>query len=164
MLIAGTGTDSFIGGFGNDVFQFLSTASSNPTSRDIVQTGDGAVAFERPGGGVLGDQFDLSRIDANEVANGTQDFVFGNSHAVGQLWAVDVGNLTIIRGNTGGDTAPELEIAILDGNVHASAYTTRRLSWSETSVRVSVFCDPLRLRGLHASAVLRSWKTRRRML
>ena len=33
------------------VFEFLSTAGSNPTSRDIVQAGDGAVAFERPGGG-----------------------------------------------------------------------------------------------------------------
>ncbi len=125
VLIAGTGNDSFIGGSGNDIFQFLSTAGSNRTSRDIVQAGDGAVAFERPGGGVLGDRFDLSRIDANEVANGTQHFVFGNSHAVGRLWAVDnVGNLTIIRGNTGGDAVPELEIAIQDGNVRALAYTT----------------------------------------
>ena len=61
VLIAGTGNDSFIGGFGNDVFQFLSTAGSNPTSRDIVQAGDGAVAFERPGGGLVVDRFDLTR-------------------------------------------------------------------------------------------------------
>ena len=122
VLIADTGTDSFIGGSGNDIFRFNATASSNPTSRDTVQAGDGAVAFELPGG-VLGDQFDLSKIDANAVANGTQHFVFGASHTVGHLWAVDVGIQTIIRGNTGGDAAPELQIAILDGIVHASAYT-----------------------------------------
>ena len=73
---------------------------------------------------MLSDRIDLSRIEANEVANGTQHFVFGSSHGTGRLWAVDVGNLTIIRGNTAGDTAPELEIAIQDGNVHASAYTS----------------------------------------
>ena len=73
---------------------------------------------------MLSDRIDLSRIEANEDASGTQHFVFGTSHAARRLWAVDVGNLTIIRGNTGGDAAPELEIAIQDGNVRALAYTT----------------------------------------
>ena len=123
MLIAGTGNDSFIGGFGNDVFRFLSTAGSNPTSRDIVQAGDGAVAFERPGGGLVVDRFDLTEIDANTVAGGTQHFVFGtSSHAAGRLRR-NSGTLTLIRGNTDGDTAVEFEVAIQDGSVRAMAYT-----------------------------------------
>ena len=110
-----------MGGSGNDIFRFLSTASSTPSARDTLQADGGMAAFERPGG-QLGDRIDLSAIDAN-AAGGTQHFVFGNSHATGRLWAVDSGAVTIIRGNTDADAAPEFEIAIQDGAVRASAYT-----------------------------------------
>ena len=43
--------------------------------------------------------------------------------AAGRLWAVAGDNLTIIRGNTDGDPARSLEIAIQDGGVLAQAYT-----------------------------------------
>ena len=124
VLIAGTGTDTFVGSAGNDVFRFLSTAASTPSSRDILQADGSVAAFERPGGGQVVDRFDLTGIDANAVAGGTQHFVFGTSHAAGRLWAEDSGTLTLIRGNTDHDTAVEFEVAIQDGNVHALAYTT----------------------------------------
>ena len=120
---SGNGADIIVGGLGNDVFQFLTTVGSTPAARDTLQAGDGAVAFEKPGA-QLGDKIDVSAIDAS-TAGGIQHFAFGTSHAVGRLWAEDActGNLTLIRGNTGGSTAPEFEIAIQDGNVHALAYT-----------------------------------------
>ena len=122
VLIAGVGTDTLVGGAGNDVFRFLSTSGSTSSRRDIIQGDAGAAGFDRPGA-QLGDRIDLSAVDANTGAVGTQHFVFGTSHGVGRLWAVDSGNLTLIRGNSGADAAPEFEIAIQDGNVHASAYT-----------------------------------------
>lgn len=115
ILTAGAGTDSLAGGSGNDIFRFLNLAASTPAARDVI------AVFERPGG-QLGDRIDLSAIDAS-VAAGVQHFVFGTSHAVGRLWAVDSGDLTLIRGNVDGDAAVEFEIAIDDGAVRASAYT-----------------------------------------
>ena len=45
------------------------------------------------------------------------------SHKIGHLWAVDVGDVTHIRGNVTGDAAPEFELAIDDGaGVSASDY------------------------------------------
>lgn len=120
---SGNGADPVIGGTGNDVFQFLSTVGSNPSARDTLAAGDGAVAFEKPGA-AAGDKFDLSAIDANTSAANTQHFVFGTSHAAGHLWAVDSGSTTLIRGNVDADTAVEFEVAIQDGNVRASAYTS----------------------------------------
>ncbi|MFT3973947.1 MAG: hypothetical protein QM699_11000 [Amaricoccus sp.] len=57
----------------------------------------------------------MSAINANESLAGSQHFVFGTSHALGRLWAEDVGGVTHIRGNVSGGAAPEFDLAINDG-------------------------------------------------
>lgn len=122
-LQSGNGADVLIGGLGNDVFKFAGTVGSTSAARDVLRFGDGAVAFERPGG-LLGDRFDLSLIDANASRSGVQDFVFGTATATGRLWAEASGALTVIRGNVDADRAAEFEIAVDDGAVRAAAYTS----------------------------------------
>ena len=73
-------------------------------------------------GAQLGDLIDLSAIDADTTADGNQAFAFGTATGKGRLWAVNSGDTTLIRGNTDGDAAAEIEIAILDGAVKANAY------------------------------------------
>jgi Ca2+-binding RTX toxin-like protein len=119
---SGNGADVLIGGTGNDTFRFTSTTGSNPSARDVIRAGDGAIAFEKAGAS-LGDRIDLSAIDANTSAGGTQHFTFGTSHGVGRLWTSTSGTMTLINGNTDGDSAIEFQIAIDDGAVSASAYT-----------------------------------------
>jgi serralysin len=118
----GNGADAVIGGLGNDTFIYASAVASNPAARDTLRAGDGAVAFERAGAG-LGDRFDLSKLDANSLVSGVQDFVFGTATGIGRLWAVNSGTTTLIRGNTDADAAAEFELAIADAGVRANAYT-----------------------------------------
>lgn len=120
-LLSGNGADILIGGTGNDVIKFLSIVGSIPAARDTLRSGDGAMAFEKAGA-AKGDVIDLSQIDANETASGTQHFVFGTATGIGRLWATTSGTLTLIRGNTDTDAAAEFELAIDDGGVTASAY------------------------------------------
>lgn len=121
-LLSGNGRDMVIGGAGNDVFRYLSPVGSSPSARDILRAGDGAAAFERAGS-TLGDRFDFTEIDANETVNGLQQFTLGSAKTIGRLWAENSGSLTLIRGNTDADAAPEIEIAVEDGSgVTASAY------------------------------------------
>lgn len=118
-LTGSTGADCISGGSGDDVFRF---ATAGESIGDRIVCSGGVPAFERAGidGG---DQIDVSAIDANASLPGFQHFVFGTSHGVGRLWAVDVGNVTHIRGNTTGTAAPEFDLAIHDGaGVHASDY------------------------------------------
>lgn len=120
---SGNGADVLIGGPGNDVFKFATTVGSTSAARDTLRSGDGGIAFERPGG-ALGDQFDFSLVDANAARSGVQDFVFGAATTIGRLWAATSGALTVIRGNVDADQAAEFEIAIEDGAVGASAYAS----------------------------------------
>lgn len=122
-LSGSTGADRLSGGLGDDVFRFATPGdTAGDTAGDAIVASGGALAF----GGVGtagGDRIDVSAIDANESVDGIQHFVFGTSHAIGHLWAEDVGNVTHIRGNVAGGLAPEFDLAINDGaGVHASDY------------------------------------------
>jgi Ca2+-binding RTX toxin-like protein len=121
-LVGGTGADRLIGGTGRDVFDFDVATESTPVARDVLRAGGGATAFEAPGG-TLGDLIDLSTIDANTGLSGNQEFGFGTSMTAGRLWAVDVGTITVLRGNVDADATVEFEVAIEDGTVLARAYT-----------------------------------------
>lgn len=117
-LTGAGGADTLSGGAGEDVFTFV--AASDATGDRIVASG-GVAAFE--GVGVAGgDRIDLSAIDADPGLAGQQHFSFGTSHGVGDLWAVDVGDITVIRGNMGADV-PKFSLAIHDGaSIDASDY------------------------------------------
>ncbi|HVL22104.1 MAG TPA: hypothetical protein VM422_14175 [Amaricoccus sp.] len=118
-LTGAAGADRLAGGTGDDVFRF---AAAGEAAGDRVVASAGAVAFAGAGTN-SGDQIDVSAIDAVVAQAGHQQFSFGATHDVGDLWAVDVGDVTHIRGNTGGDAAPELDLAILDGaGTQASDY------------------------------------------
>lgn len=120
-LTGASGADRLAGGFGDDVFRF---AAVGDATGDTLVGADGARAFGGAGT-PIGDRIDVSAIDANTSLAGHQDFVFGTSHAIGHLWAVDVGNVTHIRGNVSGDATPEFDLAINDGaGVHASDYAS----------------------------------------
>ena len=67
---------------------------------------------------------DFSRIDADQTLSGVQHFTFGTSTDVARLWAVDSGDLTLILGNLDHDATAEIEVAIADGAVPASDYST----------------------------------------
>lgn len=121
-LQGGGGADILIGGAGADVFAFTTPTDSSGTAIDILRAGDGGLAFDGPGAAVA-DRIDLSAIDANTAVAGNQTFFFGTSQAAGRLWAVEVGNVTHIRGNIDADAVVEIDIAIEDGAIRSTAYT-----------------------------------------
>lgn len=119
ILIGGAGADILSGGRGEDTFRFLMVSDA---TGDRIVASDGVSAFQGAGS-AGGDLIDLSVADANEEIIGDQTFSFGTTRGVGDLWAVDVGNVTHIRGNTGGDETPEFDLAIHDGaGIRASDY------------------------------------------
>ena len=113
--------DQLVGGLGNDTFVFTAAAHSLGTSRDTIAAGDGAIAFEGAGA-AAGDKIDLSAIDADTTKAGDQAFAWGTATGKAKLWAVNSGNVTLIRGNTDNDAAVEIEIAIADAGVLANKY------------------------------------------
>lgn len=119
---SGNGVDTIVGGRGNDTFLFLAAIVSNPTVRDELRRGNGAIAFEGAGDDD-GDHIDLSRFDADLTATGEQRFTFGADRGLGCLWAENVGKDTMIRGNIDGDAEVEFELRIIDRGIRASAYT-----------------------------------------
>ena len=120
-LLGGGGADVLIGGLDDDRFVFDAASESRPGQRDTLRGGDGAVAFQGAGA-AGGDLIVLSGIDANADIAGDQAFVFDGGHGAGHLWVGDAGGVTVVRGNTGGDEAPEFELRIEDNAVLASAY------------------------------------------
>ncbi|MBB5221254.1 Ca2+-binding RTX toxin-like protein [Amaricoccus macauensis] len=118
-LTGAGGADRMVGGAGADVFRF---AVASDAAGDRIIGAAGVVAFA--GAGVAGgDRVDVSAIDADTAAAGQQHFSFGTTRGVGDLWAMDVGDVTHIRGNTTGGGGPEFDLAIHDGaGVTASDY------------------------------------------
>ena len=104
-IVGGNGTDTLTGGTANDTFDFNSVLESQPgVLRDVIN--------DFVGNGILvGDRIDLSTIDANNINPGNQAFTFivGPFTAAGQVRYAG----GIIRANTGGSLAPELEIQLI---------------------------------------------------
>ena len=103
LLIGGLGIDILTGGGGNDRFDF-NAASESPVGagRDVITdfTGNGAA---------VGDQIDLTTIDANSLVAGDQVFTWGGAFTAGHLRYVG----GVLQGNTDGDAAAEFEIQLL---------------------------------------------------
>lgn len=120
-LAGGGGADTLRGAAGNDVFRFATVGES---IGDTILASDTSQAFDLPGV-AGGDRIDVSSIDPNGSLHGNDPFIFGTGRGIGHLWAVDVGNVTHIRGNTTGSGKPDFDLAIHDGAaVHASDYTS----------------------------------------
>ncbi|MGD9784567.1 MAG: calcium-binding protein [Hyphomicrobiaceae bacterium] len=119
-VFGGDGRDLLTGGLGNDTFYYSFVADSGGT----INRRDTITDF----GQVVGndDVIDLRALDAISFNSGLQHFTFigtaAFSGALGQLrYFYDaVNNLTIIEGNTFGDTAPEFQLALV-GNYTLTA-------------------------------------------
>ena len=122
VLTGGTGADRLIGGAGADVFDFNSVAESRPGAYDIIQSGDGASAFQGVGQRG-GDVIDLSGIDANDGLAGNQAFVWSNNRGAGTLYLSESGGNTIVYGHTNGDGVADFMLVIADGTITAQQYT-----------------------------------------
>ncbi|MFC5068709.1 peroxidase family protein [Flaviflagellibacter deserti] len=112
-VIGGSGADSITaseavnvmdGGAGNDTFRFLSAAAAN---------GDTIVNFQ------VGDQVDLTGIDANSGVTGNQAFslVAGPTFTAAAQLMVSYetradGDYTVIQGNTGGDNTADFKLSL----------------------------------------------------
>ncbi|MBD2679030.1 MULTISPECIES: calcium-binding protein [Nostoc] len=102
-ITGGNGTDVLTGGTGNDVFNYDSVSESLPgLLRDVIN--------DFVGNGVgLGDQLDLSDIDANPFLAGNQAFTFGGAFGVGSLRYAG----GILQGNLDLDASAEFEIRLV---------------------------------------------------
>jgi Ca2+-binding RTX toxin-like protein len=119
-LTGGAGLDQLSGGPRNDIFDYNAVSESKPgaANRDVVLDFNGV-------GVPAGDQVDLSTIDANTTKAGNQAFAFKGTGAItgpGQVHVVASGGDTLIQANTGGTTAPELEILVKDGTATPSQW------------------------------------------
>jgi trimeric autotransporter adhesin len=103
-LTGGLGADVMAGGGGADVFAYWSVEESTATKRDSIQLFDAS------------DLIDLSRIDAvsGTAANDAFTFIgaaaFG--HIAGELRAYHAGSGWLVEGDTNGDGAADLVIAL----------------------------------------------------
>ena len=104
-LIGGDGRDTFTGGTGNDKFVYkLVNDSPAGAGRDVIKDFKG-------NGAAIGDQIDLTAIDANVLKSGNQAFIFGGPFTAGHLrYNTTTG---ILSGNTDSDAAAEFEIQLL---------------------------------------------------
>jgi hypothetical protein len=113
-LYGGNDADVLVGGTDNDVFDynaFSDSAFGGPIDTIAVGSG-GTVAFQGAGA-TAGDRFDFS---------GLGDLHFGDN-AQGGIWLANVGTVTHCYVNQDNATDAELDVAINDGSVLASAYT-----------------------------------------
>jgi Ca2+-binding RTX toxin-like protein len=100
-LTGGIGADELLGGADNDIFNYTSTNDSN-AGNGI----DTVLDFSDS------DQFDLSTIDADTGAAGTQSFVFSGAAAAHSVWVVADGAGYIIYADTDGNTTADMEIHV----------------------------------------------------
>lgn len=102
-LLGGLGADSLYGGAGNDTFDY------NAVSESPVGTGRDVITGFAGSGAAIGDQIDLTTIDANSLLAGNQAFIFGGFFTAGHLRYAG----GILQGNTDADTAAEFEIQLV---------------------------------------------------
>ncbi|MGE0646190.1 MAG: hypothetical protein AB7P24_21270 [Nitrospira sp.] len=108
-----TGNDHITGGVGKDTL-----TSGNATDRDIFDynainespagAGRDIITDFRGLGTGLGDQIDLSTIDASILLSGNQTFIWGGPFTAGHLRYVG----GVVQGNIDGDAAAEFEIQL----------------------------------------------------
>jgi Ca2+-binding RTX toxin-like protein len=108
-IIGGNGADTMTGGDGADRFFYGNATNESPTGffvRDVINDFSHA----------QGDLIDLGFVDANAGTAGDDVFQFlgkdGFLDAPGQIEYVFEGNNTVVRVNTAGDGAPEMEIQL----------------------------------------------------
>ncbi len=103
-LSGGSGADALIGGLGADSFKYKSVSDSPAGGgRDVI------IQFQ--GGAGVGDQIDLTMVDANTTVAGNQAFIWGGPFTAGHLRYVG----GVLSGNTDADAAAEIEIALVGG-------------------------------------------------
>ncbi len=115
LIHGGLGADTLAGGGGSDLFRYQNITESNSATRDHI------LDFT-PGT----DRIDLDRIDANTLVGGNQAFSWIGSSAfsgsAGQLRAFEQGGVWFVEGDTNGDGAADLVIALtLQGPTPLSA-------------------------------------------
>lgn len=112
-LLGGAGTDRLVGGGGADVFRIDSASDSAAGRGDVI------VDFDR----AEGDRIDLSRIDTDPAAAGTQGFSFIGGVAFGgspgapgpaQLRLDLRGGSVLVEGDVDGDGIADIEIRVRD--------------------------------------------------
>ncbi len=102
-LIGGASRDTLNGGSGNDLFKYNSASDSpSGTGKDLINSFAGA-------GSALGDQIDLTAIDANASVTGNQAFVWGGTFTAGHLRYTG----GVLQGTTDADAAAKFEIQLV---------------------------------------------------
>jgi Ca2+-binding RTX toxin-like protein len=111
VLTGGGRADTLNAGAGNDDYRYLSIADSNSVAQDRILSFTGI-------GAAVGDQIDVSVIDANATVAGLQAFTFvvGPGDA-GELWVENapVGSDSIVFANVDADADAEFQVAVADG-------------------------------------------------
>ncbi len=106
----GSGADRLGHGFhGGNPGDSTVTFDYNAVSDSLAGTGRDTIAGFTGLGAGLGDQIDLTDIDANAMVAGKQSFIFGGPHTAGHLW-YDSG---FLNGNTDTDAGPEFQIQLV---------------------------------------------------
>jgi Ca2+-binding RTX toxin-like protein len=122
VLVGGENLDTLDGGAGDDRYDFNSVDDSNIYRLDRI------LSFDF-GGANSGDKIDVSDVDADLTAFGTQSFQWGGTSDRGKtyLWTEDAGNGdTIVMGNLDDDASAEFQIRVADGALINSLF------WAES--------------------------------
>ena len=108
-LTGGQGVDTLTGGAGSDIFDFnaVNETGNTATTRDVITD------FQQGQ-----DRIDLSTIDATPATRNNDAFIFRGAStsfgttASGEIRFTNENGMTIIYGDTDGDSAPEFQIAL----------------------------------------------------